>query len=176
LVPDGRVILTGLLPKRKAIRVLGASGKTAEGVRVARMAKGGRSTNKTFQPGGGEPVLFREMLEQGAVPLNIVQFAGEPGTPFQEFRNEAEYQAALAGTPVKARSTVTAGGDNQFNAGGAATTSAEGETVNLDAAQSAEARASSSRTSTTRTWWWTTTPDSSTSSTQCSTSMRRRRG
>lgn len=151
-LPDGSVVLAGILPPRK-VAVLGETGEKESGIRVVRMAtrapspKGKKKTPKAIKVDGSSPVLLRDLLRNGIYPVNVVQFNAEPGTPLQTFPSRAAFEESLAITPRQAKSAATVGGDNRFATGGAGVTDAG----NMDAAQIAEAQQAAAAQQTTET-------------------------
>lgn len=141
-MPDGSVVLAGLLAPKKLASVDG-SGRSPIGLRIARMAnKASSGGGKAIKPNGSSPILLSDLLAAGIFPIDAVRFNEEPGKPFQQFPSRASYYASvLAVLPnVEGKSVRTEGGEDPFRSGGAGIRTGEGGTSNQDAVQAAENR------------------------------------
>lgn len=139
-MPDGSVVMAGLLVPKKLTSIDG-SGRKEEGLRVARMAsRGGSGEGKQIKVNGSSPVLLSDLLSAGIFPIDAVRFDEAPGKPLQKFQNRDEYNASIAALNLTQKSAPMVGGDNENSSGGATTVNADGDTQNLDAADAAQQR------------------------------------
>lgn len=110
LMPDGKVILAGLL-KEKALMRVGAGTKTATlaGPAIQRMSDRprGETRSKAINPGGLDPVLFADLVKSGAIPIDAIAFDMAPGQIYQEFTNRDAYENAIKGTELAPKSVRT---------------------------------------------------------------------
>jgi hypothetical protein len=122
LMPDGRVIVSGLL-KGKGLMRVGADPKATAKVTapaVQRMSERARAgVPKSVEIGGRDPVLFSDLVKFGAVPIDAISFEMQPGEIFQEFPSKEAYDAAIQTTGrapkskrMEAGGIVGEGGEN----------------------------------------------------------------
>ncbi len=93
--PDGKVIVAGVLPNGRATTTV--EGQKIRGVLVQGMGTTAEG-KKVITAGGKSPAHLDDVVAAGMEPIAVLHFNTDPGTIYQEFPNEAAFDAAWGKT------------------------------------------------------------------------------